>query len=203
MDTQVRNHNLFSIFKIHRVWTAGAVLLFACGMLGIPSASAKSLQHVHPASVTSQKAQKSLSKKVYDRLVSNPWFSVFDNLGYKIQGSTLTLTGQVVFPLSSHSVEQSVKGLPGVKHIVNHVQNLPYTPFDNQIRRAEYRALFYGQSPLFHYSLGWNPRIHIIVKNSRVTLVGVVDSKMDREIASMRARSVPNVFSVKNDLSVS
>ncbi len=143
-----------------------------------------------------------LTNKVYQRLVTNPWYGVFDNLEYKIDGSKVILLGQVVFPLTRSSVADSVKGIKGVTQIVNEVKDLPFSPFDNQIRLAEYRALFFEGSPLFHYSMGVNPRIHIIVDNSRVTLVGVVDSKADRELAGMRARTVPTVFSVSNELKV-
>ncbi len=143
-----------------------------------------------------------LSNKVYERLVTMPWYNVFDNVEYKISGSKITLLGQVVFPVTRSSVADSVKGIKGVTQVVNEVKDLPLSPFDNQIRWAEYRALFSEGSPLFHYSLGVNPRIHIIVDNSRVTLVGVVNSRADREMAGLRAKTVPMVFSVKNELKV-
>ncbi len=143
-----------------------------------------------------------LSKEVYGRLVTIPWYSVFDNLEYSIQGRTVTVSGQVVFPLTRSSVANSLEGIPGATRIVNNVTELPYSPFDNQVRRAEYRALFTYNSPLFQYSLGVTPQIHIIVDNGHVTLVGAVSSKMDRRIADMRALSVPDVFSVTNDLQV-
>ncbi len=181
-------------------WILPVLLAFFLGTLGSSVSFAKAPPMVvnHP-NVTHSQAW--LNKKVYDRLVGLPWFGVFDNLAYKIQGSQLTLLGQVVFPLTRSSVVDSVKGLPGVTRVVNEVQQLSFSPFDNQIRRAEYRSIF-GYEPLFHYSLGVNPRIHIIVNHSRVMLVGVVDSKADRELAGIRARLVPDVFSVKNDLTV-
>lgn len=143
-----------------------------------------------------------LGNAVYSRLVTIPWYSVFDNLEYSIQGRTVTVSGQVVCPLRRSSVANSLEGIPGVTRIVNNVTELPCTPFDNQIRRAEYRALFNHNSPLFRYSLGATPQIHIIADNGHVTLVGVVSSTMDRQIAGMRARSVTSVFSVTNDLQV-
>ena len=175
------------------------LLVFAGAMMGGPAAQAKP-EVSHPggqaAYVTPQ------SNEVYKRLVTIPWFSVFDNLDYSIQGHTVTVSGQVVFPLTRSSVASSLEGIPGVTRVVNNVTELPFTPFDNQIRGAEYRTLFNYNSPLFRYSLGATPQIHIIVDNGHVTLVGAVSSKMDRQIAGMRARSVPNVFSVTNDLQV-
>ena len=183
-------------------WILPVLLAFAVAALGSPAALGatpppKVVYHSHSASF-----ENHLKNQVYDRLVTIPWYNVFDNLEYKVQGSKVTLLGQVVFPLSHSSVEGYVKGIPGVTRIVDHVQNLPISPFDNQIRWAEYRAIFFDGSPLFHYSEGVNPRIHIIVDNGRVTLVGVVSNKGDREFAGIRARTVPNVFSVKNELRV-
>jgi hyperosmotically inducible protein len=181
-------------------WILPVLLAFLVGTLAGTSAFAKSpLMIAYPPHAIH--SQTSLNQQVYDRLVRLPWFGVFDNLAYKVQGDRLTLTGQVLFPLTQFSVVDSVKGLPGVKHIVNDVQQLSFSPFDNQIRWAEYRSIF-GYEPLFRYSMGVNPSIHIIVNHSRVTLVGVVDSKADRRLAAMRARLVPYVFSVKNDLTV-
>lgn len=185
-----------------RTWMLALVLAFAVGTVGCSAA----LAHAVPSTAISRKSpaeyHKWLKKKVYKRLVTIPWYNVFDNLDYKIQGTKVTLLGQVVFPLSHSSVENYVKGIPGVTRIVNHIQNLPLSPYNTQIRWAEYRALFFEGSPLFHYSLGVTPRIHIIVNNGNVKLVGVVDSKADREFAGMRARTVPDVFKVVNDLRV-
>lgn len=182
-------------------WILPVLLAFFLATITGPAAFAETAPMV-PSSAPQTHSQAWLGKKVYDHLVTIPWYGVFDNLAYRIQGNKLILTGQVVFPLSRSSVTDAVKGLPGVKKIVNHVKNLPFTPFDNQIRWAEYRSIF-GYEPLYRYSMGVNPAIHIIVDNSRVTLVGVVDSQADRQLASMRANLVPYVFSVKNDLTVS
>ena len=185
--------NLFST----RNWIVAFLLAFFLSTLGSSAAFARSAPKVGQ-----QQYETRLNKKVYDRLVTVPWFGVFDNLAYKIHGTKVTLSGQVLFPVTRSSVKDAVKGLTGVTKIVDHVKQLPFTPFDNQIRWAEYRSIF-GYEPLFRYSLGVNPNIHIIVNNSRVTLVGVVDSKADKELAGMRAKLVPYVFSVKNDLVVS
>jgi hyperosmotically inducible protein len=189
--------NLFKKAK----WVVAILLAFFLVTLGSSAAFAKSAPKVvhHPGQ---EHYEAWLNKKVYDRLVTVPWFGVFDNLAYRIQGTKVTVSGQVLFPVTRSSVRDSVEGLTGVTKVVDHVKQLPFTPFDNQIRWAEYRSIF-GYEPLFRYSLGVNPNIHIIVDNSRVTLVGVVDSKADRELAGIRAKLVPYVFSVKNDLIVS
>ena len=200
MNSEIGGDTEISHFKTAK-WVLPILLALFLGTLGSTASFAETPPMVdnHPKAAHSQAW---LNKKVYGRLVTIPWFGVFDNLAYKIQGTKVTLSGQVVFPLTRSTVKDSVKGLTGVTKIVNDVKQLSFDPFDNQIRRAEYRAIF-GSEPLFRYSLGVDPNIHIIVNHSRVTLVGVVASKADRELAGMRARLVPNVFAVKNDLTVS
>ena len=73
---------------------------------------------------------------------------------------------------------------------------------DDDLRRAVYRAIYSFNGPLHRYSLPPNPPIHIIVKRGHVTLVGVVDSQADRNIAYIRARTVLGSFSVTNNLRV-
>ena len=72
---------------------------------------------------------------------------------------------------------------------------------DDDIRRAVYRGI-YGDAGLQRYSLQAVPAIHIIVKNGNVTLEGVADSEADKNLANIRASTVPNVFNVKNNLLV-
>ena len=43
---------------------------------------------------------------------------------------------------------------------------------------------------------------HIIVKQGRITLLGVVDNESDKTVAGMRAREVPLSFSVDNELMI-
>ena len=95
----------------------------------------------------------------------------------------------------------AVKTIRGVTKVVNNIEVLPPSPFDNQIRRAEYRAIF-SQSDLGRYLMGAIPQIHIIVNGGHVTLEGVVMNQMDRTMAGMSANSVPGVFSVTNNLRV-
>ncbi|MBZ5660606.1 MAG: BON domain-containing protein [Acidobacteriia bacterium] len=94
-----------------------------------------------------------------------------------------------------------MKRIPGVTHVVNNIEVLPISQFDDQIRRAEYRAIF-SQGDLGRYTLGAIPQVHILVKNGHVTLDGVVMNQMDKTIAGIVANTVPNVFSVTNNLQI-
>ena len=142
-----------------------------------------------------------LTKEVRHQLVMLPWLSVFDNLEYKVEGNNVTLIGQVARPVLKSDAEGAVKGIEGVQSVNNQIEVLPASPFDDQIRRAEFRAI-YGFGPLEMYSLRAVPPIHIIVKNGHVTLEGAVATEADKNMVNVRANGVPNVFSVTNNLHV-
>jgi hyperosmotically inducible protein len=141
-----------------------------------------------------------LAKKVRKELVTLPWYGVFDNLAYEIDGSTVTLYGQVVQPSTRKDAERRVAKLRGVERVVNNIEVLPLSGFDDDIRARTYRALFGFNSPLFRYGRGVNPSIHIIVNNGRVTLEGVVANEGDRRFAYALANGVSGVFAVTNNL---
>lgn len=145
--------------------------------------------------------QQKMSREVLHELLMLPYYSVFDNLAFRVDGSTVTLLGQVVDPTLKKDAESSVKRVDGVSNVVNNIQVLPNSPMDDRIRRAEFRAI-YGDEGLNKYGWGAVPSIHIIVNNGHVTLVGVVDNAGDKNIAEIRAKGVPDVFSVDNELQV-
>jgi hyperosmotically inducible protein len=148
-----------------------------------------------------KKMQENLVKEVRHQLLLLPYYSVFDNLLFKVEGVKVTLLGQVVRPTLKSDAENAVKSIEGVESVTNQIEVLPVSPMDDQARRAVYRAL-YGDAALSRYGMSALPSIHIIVKNGNVTLEGVVDSESDRNLANLRANGVPNVFSVTNNLSV-
>jgi hyperosmotically inducible protein len=130
-----------------------------------------------------------------------PWYSVFDNLAFQVDGDKVTLSGQVTRPTLKSDAEGVVKSIEGVASVTNNIEVLPLSPMDDQLRRAVFRAI-YGDSGLPRYAIQAVPSIHIIVKNGNVTLEGVVDNEADKNLAGLRANQVPNVFSVKNNLVV-
>jgi len=152
-----------------------------------------------PMFAKSNTLPRDLRDAVRHELVMLPYYSVFDNLEYKVDNGTVTLYGEVTRPVLKSDAANVVKHLPGVASVVNNIKVLPLSPFDNRIRAAEYRSIF-GFSNLYRYAMGANPSIHIIVDNGHVTLKGVVANEADRNLAYIRANSVPGVFSVTNDL---
>ncbi|HMG36737.1 MAG TPA: BON domain-containing protein [Blastocatellia bacterium] len=142
-----------------------------------------------------------LAERVRKQLVTLPYYGVFDNLAFKVQGDTVVLYGQVVRPSTRSDAEHRVARIEGVDRVINQIQVLPLSPMDASIRRRVYRAVF-RQDGLYRYALGANPSIHIIVNRGHVTLEGVVANKMDSQLAYMAANGVSGVFSVTNNLRV-
>ncbi|PWU03489.1 MAG: transport-associated protein [Terriglobia bacterium] len=142
-----------------------------------------------------------VTREVRHELVMLPYYGVFDNLAYRVDGPTVTLLGQVTRPTLKDDAAKVVKNIEGVERVNNEIQVLPLSTADDQIRLAEYRAI-YGQTGLDRYALQAVPPIHIIVSGGHVTLEGVVASQADKDLAGIRANGVPGVFSVMNNLRV-
>lgn len=149
----------------------------------------------------SAKGETRIVREVRHELVTLPYYSVFDDLAYKVDGDTVTLYGSVVRPVLKSDAENAVKKIEGVDRVINNIEVLPLSPNDDQIRRAIYRAV-YSQPGMENYSLQAVPPIHIIVKNGNVTLKGVVGNQMDKQRAEIAANGVSGVFSVTNELQV-
>jgi hyperosmotically inducible periplasmic protein len=175
------------------------IALLALGMLGIgvPRANAAAAE-----SVVSNSAQHAdLATQVGHQLAMVPWYGVFDDLGYSVNGTQVTLTGNVVNPGTKSDAVGYVKHIKGVTSVVDNIKLLPPSSMDFRIRRAEYHSIF-GYAGLYRYAMGANPSIHIIVDNGHVTLVGYVSNEGDLKMANLRANAVPGVFSVTNNLQI-
>jgi hyperosmotically inducible protein len=142
-----------------------------------------------------------VEKQVRHELVMLPFYGVFDNLSFKVDGSTVTLMGQVARPSLKNSAERVAKNVEGVERVVNEIEVLPNSGHDDDIRIATYRAI-YSQPGLQRYQLRAVPPIHIIVNKGNVTLEGVVATEADKNIAGIQANGVSGVFKVTNNLRV-
>ena len=138
-------------------------------------------------------------KEIRHELVMLPYYGVFDNLAYKVDGYKVTLMGQVTRPTLKNDAERVVKDIEGVEQVNNNIEVLPLSPNDDRIRLAAYRTI-YGHTALNRYALNAVPPIHIIVKNGNITLEGVVANEGDKNIAGIQANSVNGAFSVTNNL---
>ncbi len=142
-----------------------------------------------------------LVKEVRHELVMLPYYGVFDNLAYRVDGSKVTLFGQVRDPKLKIDAEKAVKSIEGVSTIDNQIEVMALSPNDDNIRMAAYRAV-YSQSALQRYQMGAVPPIHLLVRNGDVTLEGVVATEGDKNIAGIAANGVSGVHKVVNNLRV-
>jgi hyperosmotically inducible periplasmic protein len=147
------------------------------------------------------KSAPTLERQVFKQLIKLPYYGVFDHIAFQIDGSTVTLYGKVANATNRKSAERVVKRIQGVDRVVNNIEILPLSSFDDSIRYRTLRTLANGGS-LYRYLHEPNPSIRIIVENGRVTLEGFVNSKGDSNLANILANGVSGVFSVRNNLQI-
>lgn len=144
-----------------------------------------------------------LPEAVRHQLAMLPRYGVFDNLGFEVDGSTVTLTGEVAQPIVKADAADAVRRVEGVTMVINKIEVLPLSPEDARLRLAVYRAIYGTPTLATRYGFQASPSIHIIVKNGVVRLVGAVASEADKTIAGLKASGVFGSFKVENDLTVS
>ncbi|HEV7521453.1 MAG TPA: BON domain-containing protein [Candidatus Angelobacter sp.] len=182
-------------------WFLAGVMGVGASGIGFAQNSGGSSEGNAQVGTGSQRLQDRISREVFHELVMLPQLTIFDNLQYKVDGSKVTLMGQVENAILKDSAEKAVKRIEGVDAVNNQIEILPPSPNDDRIRQQVARTIF-NDERLFRYSMGSVPPIHIIVKNGHVALEGVVNSQADKDAAELRAKSVPGVFSVENHLQV-
>jgi hyperosmotically inducible protein len=176
---------------------AGALLVSS----GLAAKDKDNKQHLDPY-VTGPADEAQVVREVRHQLVMLPYYGIFDDLGFTVNGGTVTLVGQVTQPVLKDDAGKVVKGLEGVTNVVNNIEVLPLSANDDRIRRGVYRAIYGDPTLSTRYGFQALPSIHIIVKNGNVRLEGVVANEMDRNLCGIRANSVPGAFHVDNDLRV-
>jgi len=164
---------------------------------GAPSHPAQNPSQADPQQRQAE-TEVQLIKEVRHVLALQPFYTVFDNLEFRVNGEEVTLMGQVVNPALKSDAASAVKHIEGVTKVINDIKILPPAPGDNRIRRAEFRAIY--STPGFEkYAIQAVPPIHIIVDMGHVTLTGVVANQMDKQLAITRANQVPGVIGSVTD----
>ncbi|HET9359574.1 MAG TPA: BON domain-containing protein [Vicinamibacterales bacterium] len=177
-------------------------------LTGVPLASAQS--------VTSEETVRSV-RRMLERL---PYYGVFDYIVFRVDRGTVYLAGYSYQGNLKADAEMATKRASGVNEVANKIEVLPASQNDDRIRWATFYRIytddflsryapggefgvlqelrdeqrFPGMQPVGRYP------IHIVVKNGRTMLLGVVDSAADRQIAEVRAREVSGGFEVENGL---
>jgi hypothetical protein len=175
--------------------------------------------------------EKSTIDQVRKELLQLPYYGVFDFLAFKYENNgVVTLMGYAYHPALKSDAEHAVRRVPGVTEVANRIEELPPAPNDDDIRWKTYYAIYRdpflsryhpgGGTPWGHTHgftadfrplgpgafAGYEPAgdypIHIVVKNGRIMLFGVVDNESDKIVAEMKARQVPGAFGVENNLMV-
>ena len=168
-------------------------------------------------------AETAMAQSIHKELNLLTNYGVFDSLAFSIDGNKVVLSGQASRPTLKASAERVVRNVEGVDVIVNEIEVLPLSRFDDRIRTLAY-ARIYGNSALSRYNPGrgvpfyWSPvaatagitndppignhPIRIIVNNGNITLEGFVDNESDKAIAGIQANSTPGAFAVTNNLRV-
>jgi hyperosmotically inducible periplasmic protein len=152
------------------------------------------------SNVSDEALRDKLAKQLsYDRVGYGT--TAFNNINIGVRNGVVTLSGTVYGPVDKDSALSLVSHTPGVKDVIDNLEVAPVSPMDDQLRLRLARAI-YGDPALQKYGMDPAKPIRITVVNGNVTLSGVVDNKMDHDIAGIRANGVPGVFKVVNDLQI-
>ncbi|MEQ1764128.1 MAG: BON domain-containing protein [Pyrinomonadaceae bacterium] len=168
------------------------LMAFAVAMLSFVTVNAQ----------TNTSSLTDLEKKVRKEILMLPNYGLFDSIGFKVDGGTVTLYGKTASLGTMKSAERVVKRIPGVTEVVNNIDELPPSSFDNQIRQQIVRE-FVRSGGVYPYIAGVNPQVRIIVENGRVSLEGYVPNKGTSNLMYLLANRVPGTFAVTNNLVIS
>jgi len=143
-----------------------------------------------------------IAKKLRHQIVMYPYYNIFDDIRFFVDGGRVELLGDVTQPFKKADLGRIAERVPGVTSVDNEIKVLPLSAMDNQLRWRVARAIF--RDPMFtQYALQAVPPIHIIVDNGHVTLDGVVRTQTEKEVAGIRAASVGLSFGpITNNLRV-
>ena len=171
------------------------LLIIAIAILGFTFSDA----HAQSLSGNSRGSAQAIERQVYIQIIKLPYYGVFDNIAFRVDGDTVTLYGKVIRPTTRKSAERVVGKINGVENVVNNIEVLPLSNFDDSIRLRTLRTLQNGGS-LYRYFLGASPSVKIIVDRGNITLEGFIANRGDYNLANILARGVQGAFSVKNNL---
>lgn len=180
-------------------------------------------------SIAQAPADNATIEDIRSKLLRLPYYGVFDFLAFSYDKGTVTLSGYAYHAGLKAGAERAAKQASRVDQVINKIEELPVSPNDDDLRWKTYYAI-YTDPFLSRYAPGggmlWGHRhrvprslfgsavrfpgvepvgiypIAIIVKNGRITLMGIVDSESDKTMAGMKAKEVPGAFGVENELTV-
>ncbi len=152
--------------------------------------------------VNGKSSGQGIERKVFKQLIKLPDYGVFDHIAYQVDGDTVILSGKVFKTLNKKAAERAVKDIDGVARVVNNIEILPLSPFDDSIRLRLLKTFARSGGGVFGYLREPNPSVRLIVEGGKVTLEGYVANRGDYNLFEILANGVSDVFSVQNNLIV-
>jgi hyperosmotically inducible protein len=163
-----------------------------------PALAAALLVVSSAAAEATTRTDRQVLRDVQRAVTGSGWFTIFDDIHARVDHGIVTLTGRVTMPYKRDDIVRRVSRVEGLVRLVDQVQVLPLSRFDDELRLRLARAI-YGNANFSNYAMMANPPIHIIVERGRVTLTGIVQSHVDRMLARALATQ-PGVMTVVNNL---
>ena len=143
-----------------------------------------------------------LERQIRHEILMYPRYSIWDDISFRVRNGQVELFGAVNQPFKKSDIARIIQRVPGVTSVADQVRVLPLSKFDDRLRIQVARAV-YGDPVLNRYALQAVGPIHIIVENGHVTLTGVVNSEMEKNVAGIRANGAGMSFgAVTNSLRV-
>jgi hyperosmotically inducible protein len=172
----------------------GRFLMAAALLAGVAAATTK-------AGANLPQSDSDIAKNVRHEVVMYPRYSIWDDVGFRVVNGNVSLLGEVNQPFKKLDIERLVRNVPGVTSVTNEIKVLPLSSMDDRLRLQVANAI-YRDPILSGYAMGAVPAIHIIVENGHVTLTGMVNSDMEKQIAGIRAASSLSFGPITNNLVV-
>jgi len=172
----------------------GRFLMAAALLAGVAAATTK-------AGANLPQSDSDIAKNVRHEVVMYSQYSIWDDVGFRVAGGNVSLTGEVNQFFKKQDIERLVRNVPGVTSVTNEIKVLPLSSMDDRLR-LQVASAIYRDPVLVQYSMMAVPPIHIIVENGHVTLTGMVNSDMEKQIAGMRAASSLSFGPITNNLVV-
>jgi hyperosmotically inducible protein len=145
--------------------------------------------------------QQSVEEQIFHEILMLPNYGLFDHITYQVNGSTVILGGSTYSLGTRKEAERVVKRIPGVDSVVNNIEDLPPSPFDDRIRQQLVNQ-FSRTGGIYRYLQGVNPPVRLVVNRGRIALEGYVDNRSDANTMYIVARGIPGAFDVENHLIV-
>lgn len=183
-------------FKLGEVWV---LKIFSSFIISAFIILAFSSLNTNAQDLSGKGSAKTIEQQVFKKILRLPYYEVFDNIKYSVNGGTVTLYGEVRNATNRKSAERVVEDISGVINVVNNIEVLPLGSFDESIRGNLYRTLA-NRGGLYRYFNQTNPSVRLVVDRGHVRLEGFVANRGDYNLMNILARGVSGTFSVTNNL---